>query len=206
MRVARYVCVDRRSNITTEHGVIMKDFWSENSKIIRKLLLNQFGATFFGIMLYMSSYAIKAEKPWPTLLASCLATAFYLYLIYLELWERGGQDRIKIDGGRAVRRPLTGLYVMLIANIPNLILAILVLLSHPFKNSIAWLGNVHVISRAICYIWEGMYLGIVRYFSPNNPIIYLLCVFPAVFVGAGAYLLGLSNKRLLGPSPAKKAN
>jgi len=183
----------------------MKDFWSENSKIIKKLLLNQFGATFFGIMLFMSSYAINTDKPWPTLLASCLATVFYLYLIYLELWERGGQDRIKIDGGRAVRKPLTGLYVLLFANIPNFIIAILVLVSYPFKESVAAMGNMYGIGRALCALWEGMYLGIVKYFSPNNPIIHLLYVFPAMIVGAGAYLLGLSNRRLLGGAVSKQS-
>lgn len=182
----------------------MKDFWSENSKIIGKLLLNQFGATFLGLMLWTSASAVRTYKTWLTLIASCIAAIFYLYLIYLELWERGGQDRIKIDGGRAVRRPLTGLYVTLIANIPNFILAIIVLVSYPFKNDIAWLGNLQVIGRALCYLWEGMYLGIARYFFPNNPIIYLLYIFPAIFVGAGAYLLGLSNKRLLGTSPTKQ--
>ena len=182
----------------------MKDFWSENSKIIRKLLLNQFGATFFGIMLYMSSYAIKAEKPWPTLLASCLATAFYLYLIYLELWEKGGQDRIKIDGGRAARNPLTGLYVMLFANIPTFIFAIVDLLSNPCRH-IAAFATMNIVGRACCALWEGMYVGFVSYFSPNNPIIHLLYIFPALFVGAGAYFLGLSNRRLLGGTATKKS-
>ncbi len=182
----------------------MKEFSSENSKIIGKLFLNQFGATFLGIMLWMSSYAIKAETPWPTLLASCIATVFYLYLIYLELWEKGGQDRIKIDGGRAVRKPLTGLYVMIFANIPNFIFAVLVLVSQPFRHISAF-ANINIIGRACCALWEGMYVGIASYFSPNNPIIHLLYIFPALFVGAVAYYLGLSNRKLLGPAPAKKS-
>lgn len=181
----------------------MKDFWSENSKIVRKLLLNQFGATFLGIMLLMSAYAVNKKINWLTVLASCIASIFYLYLIYLELWEKGGQDRIKVEGGRAVRRPFTGLYVTLLANIPNFILAILVLVSYPFKE-IPWMGNIQGIGRALCALWEGMYFGIAAYFSPRNPIIHLLYIFPALFVGTGAYLLGLSNRKLLGGVPAKK--
>ena len=161
--------------------------------------------TFLGIMLWMSSYSIRTDKPWPMLLASCIAAIFYLYLIYLELWEKGGQDRIKIDGGRAVRNSLTGLYIMIFANIPNFIFALLVLVSQPFRHIEAF-ATINVVGRACCALWEGMYVGFVSYFSPNNPIIHLLYIFPALFVGAGAYFLGLSNKRLFGASTAKKAN
>ncbi len=176
----------------------MKDFWSENSKIIGKIILNQFGATFLGIMVITAASAAQSQKAWLMLFASIFASLFYLFLIYNVIWEKGGHDRIKIDGGRAVRKPLKGLWISLMANIPNFILALIVLISNPFKASGAeWAVTLNVTGRALCLLWEGMYAGLVSYFSPNNPIIHLLYIFPAIAVTTFGYLLGLNNKRIL---------
>ncbi|MGN1346540.1 MAG: hypothetical protein ACI4V1_07120, partial [Eubacteriales bacterium] len=174
-----------------------KEFWSENSKIISKLLLNQFGATFLGLMVVAAASAAQSQKAWLMLFASCFAAFFYLFLIYAVIWERGGHDRIKVDGGRAVAKPLTGLWIALVANIPNFILAVLVLISDPFKGSYEWAGNMNIIARALCLLWEGMYAGIVSYFSPNNPLIHLLYILPGILVTTLGYLLGFHNLRLL---------
>lgn len=176
----------------------MKEFWNDNRKIIGKLVLNQFGSTFLGIMVITAASAAKDQRAWLMLFASCFASIFYLFLVYNVIWERGGQERIRIDGGRAHRKPLTGLWISLIANIPNFILAALVLISQPFVAQKAeWAINMNVIGRALCLLWEGMYAGFVSYFSPHNPIIHLLYIFPAIFVTTFGYLLGLSNRRIL---------
>lgn len=175
----------------------MKDFWSENSKIIGKIILNQFGATFLGIMVITAAQSAQGQKAWLMLFASAFASLFYLFLIYNVIWEKGGQDRIRVDGGRAVRKPLKGLIISLFANIPNFILAFIVLISNPFKGSYEWAATLNVIGRAICLLWEGMYAGFVSYFSPHNPLIHLLYIFPAIAVTTFGYLLGLNNKRIL---------
>ena len=180
----------------------MKEFWRENSKLVSKLILNQFGATFFGIMMMIATAMARDEL---VLFTSCFATLFYLFLLYTVIWERGGQDRIKVDGGRAVRRPLTGLYASLLAGIPNIIIAILVLVSNPFKASYAWAGTMNVVGRSAALLWQGMYSGIVQYFSPSNPIIHLLTVFPAVIVCTAGYWIGFSNKRILALFERKKS-
>ncbi len=175
----------------------MKDFWSENSKIVGKILLNQFGSTFLGIMVITAASSAKSQKDWLMLFASIFSSIFYLFLIYNVIWEKGGQDRIKIDGGRAAKNKWKGLYISLCANIPNFILAILVLISDPFKSAHAWAGTLNVVGRAACLLWEGMYAGLVSYFSPHNPIIHLLYIFPAMFVTTFGYMLGVNNARVL---------
>lgn len=176
----------------------MKDFWSDNSKIIGKTILNQFGGAFFGIMLFFAAYSLR-HIIWLPLLASVMAIAFYLYLIYMIMWERGGQDRIKFDGGRGPNKPLTGLWVSVVANIPNLILAAVILISEPLiKSSDSAAGVINTAGRAIALLWEGMYMGVVKTFAPHNPLIYLLMVFPALFVSTFAYYVGFSNRRLFG--------
>ncbi len=175
----------------------MKEFWSENSKIISKILLNQFGSTFFGIMLVAASYAARDQRDWLMLFSSCFATLFYLFLIYNVIWERGGSDRIRVDAGRAQKKPLTGLWISLAANIPNFIVALVILIAHPFKHTMVWAGTLDTVGRAVSLLWEGMYAGIVAYFAPRNPIMHLLIIVPAILVTAGGYFLGLHNVRLI---------
>ena len=166
----------------------MKDFWSENSKIIGKIILNQFGATFLGIMVVTAASSAQSQKAWLMLFASVFASLFYLFLVYNVIWEKGG---------RAARKPLKGLMISLVANIPNFILALIVLISNPFKETAAWAASLNVAGRALCLLWEGMYAGLVSYFSPHNPIIHLLYIFPALAVTTFGYILGLNNKRIL---------
>lgn len=176
----------------------MREFWSENSRTITKLLLNQFGAAFMGLLI--TAAATKTE--WLMLLTSCFATLFYLVLIYNVIWERGGQDRIRVDGGRAAYKPLTGLFISLAANIPSIILGILVVIGYIFGSkdgafAYEWGGNLYAVSNVLTRLWNAMYIGIVQTYSPNNPIIHLLHVIPALFVTTLGYFLGLKNVRIM---------
>ncbi len=175
----------------------IKDFWSENGKTIGKLLLYQFGMTFFGIMLWGATAAAQSQRIWLMLFASGFSTLFYLYLIYSVLWERGGQDRIRVDGGRAEKKPIKGFFIILAANIPNILIALIILVSQPFKATQSWALTLNVAGRSFALLWEAMYAGVVSVFSPHNPIIHVLDILPALFVGTAAYLLGLNNKRLV---------
>lgn len=183
----------------------MREFWSENSRTITKLLLNQFGAAFMGLMIT----AAATSNEWLRLFASCFATAFYLILLYNVIWERGGQDKIRVDGGRAAYRPATGLLVSLVANIPNLLLGILVIIGSIFGAkdgpfAMEWAGNLYAVSNVLARLWNAMYIGIIQTYSPYNPIIHLLDVIPALVVTGGGYLLGLKNIRLLGVFELKR--
>lgn len=176
----------------------MREFWSENSRTITKLMLNQFGAAFMGLMIT----AAASANEWLRLFASCFAVLFYLVLLYNVIWERGGQDRIRVDGGRAAYRPLTGLLISLVANIPSIILGILVIIGYIFGSTdgafaYEWGGNLYAVSNVLTRLWNAMYIGIVQTYSPNNPIIHLLHVIPALFVTSLGYYLGLRNVRIM---------
>ncbi len=176
----------------------MKEFWSENSKTITKLLLNQFGAAFMGLMIT----AAASSNEWLRLFASCFATIFYLVLIYNVIWERGGQDRIRVDGGRAAYRPMTGLLISLVANIPSIILGVFTIVGKIFGSTTGpfgyeWAGNLYAISNVLTRLWNAMYVGIIQTYSPNNHIIHLLDILPALFVTGLGYYLGMKNVRIL---------
>lgn len=177
----------------------MISYIKDNSRMITKLILNQFGAAVLGLTL--SGVGVSRDSIF--VFTSLFATAFYLFILYSAMWEEGGKERIRVDGGRADMKPLRGLWIALIANIPNILLALLILLftlfgyeSGPF--GWAWAGGLAGTLKVIANFWEAMYLGLVRVYSPYNPIAYLLIIIPGVVVSAGAYYLGINNKRLLG--------
>ncbi|MBR6808455.1 MAG: hypothetical protein IKM46_08790 [Clostridia bacterium] len=177
----------------------MLKYIKDNSKIITKLLLNQTGATILGFTI--SGFGVTRDSIF--VFTSLFAIAFYISLIYSAMWEEGGKERIRIDGGRAEMKPLRGLWVSLIANIPNMILALCIVVGTIFGHengpfSWTWAGSLNGICKAIAVFWEGMYTGLIRTYSPYNPIAYVLVIFPAVFVSTGAYYLGVNNKKLLG--------
>ncbi len=174
----------------------MREFWSENGKFVKKLLLNQFGAAVMGLMITAAS----ASQSKLMLFASLFATAFYLVLLYMVVWEKGGQDRIRVDGGRAVYAPLTGLKIALLANIPNMLFALLIIIGYIFGRSdsfaMEWAGNLYAIFNAVGRLWHGMYIGLIQTFSPHNPIAFPLVILPALFTCTFGYWMGLKNRRI----------
>ncbi|MBE6723924.1 MAG: vitamin K epoxide reductase family protein [Ruminococcaceae bacterium] len=192
----------------------MKDFWKENGAYIGKMTLNQFGATFFGVMLVLAASAAQSQRTWLTIFASTFATVFYLFLVYTVLWEKGGQDRIRVDSGRKKREPFKGLLIAVCANIPNILLGVLdigtrLVMNPGDPDRLA--GKINSVVRAIVLLWEGMYAGFVSYahtVAPNHPYLLsltrLLIVIPALLVGGLAYWLGLNNKRLMQPFELKQ--
>ena len=175
----------------------MREFWNDNRQTIVRLILNQFGAAVMGLLV--TAAAASNEKL--MLGASVFSTIFYLVLLYCVIWERGGKERIRIDGGRAAWRPLYGLYMSLLANIPNFVLAVLIFIGKIFGSidgpfGYEWAGNLYAIVNVVTRLWNAMYLGLIQTYSPNNPVIHFLDILPALFVCTLGYYLGLKNKRI----------
>ena len=175
----------------------MREFWNDNRQTIVRLILNQFGAAVMGLLV--TAAAASNEKL--MLGASVFSTIFYLVLLYCVIWERGGKERIRIDGERAAWKPLYGLYMSLLANIPNFVLAVLIFIGKIFGSidgpfGYEWAGNLYAIVNVITRLWNAMYLGLIQTYSPNNPVIHFLDILPALFVCTLGYYLGLKNKRI----------
>lgn len=176
--------------------IIMIRYIKDNSRIITKLILNQVGAAILGITL--SSAAAQSDTLFAGL--SVLSSIFYMVLLYNAIWEEGGKERIKIDGGRASMKPLRGLWVSLIANIPNFVLAVFIFIGRTFGTKsgfgFEWAGSLYGIGHGIATFYEGMYTGLVRSYSPYNPIGYFLIIIPAVFICTVGYIIGVNNIRI----------
>ena len=147
-------------------------FLKERSYDIVRLFVNQLGIAIFAMALYCAvAMALPNDFPQaPTirLVISIASTLFYFYLIYMSVWELGSKDRIRIDGGKMERKPLTGFLLALFANIPNfLLIGISLIFWGAYSASgdeYLWLvfGTVHSITVFI----ESMYTGIVTAIIP----------------------------------------
>ena len=81
-----------------------------------KLFVSQMAISLFGLVL-----AIACAKIGKTMqvVTSIGAVVFYLFLIYTSMWEVGSKDKFGVDYGKSESKPLTGLYIGLLANSLN---------------------------------------------------------------------------------------
>jgi hypothetical protein len=175
----------------------MFTFIKENSYLIVKMMLNQFGTAVFGLMLAMATSSNETLL----LITSLFSVIFYLFLLHTIMWEEGAKRKIKADAGRAHYNPLTGLYLSICSNVPNIILAILILVGYIFGSmdgsfQMEWAGNMYTVACTIARLWEAMYLGLIQLFSPQNPIGFTLIVLPSLFTCTASYYLGLREFQL----------
>ncbi len=177
----------------------MKDFLHNYSYGAVKMFVNQFAISIFGAMLSMATTA--AENDVLAIVLSVLAVIFYLFLIYTMTWEIGAKDRISVDIGKKKYRPHTGLFIALVANIPNFIFAIVYSIGYPFMATYEWAGNMCGVVTLITVFLEGMYLGITTTVSVFGNTLnhywwtYFLMTVPALLTAWIAYFLGYKNKK-----------
>jgi hypothetical protein len=179
----------------TPKGEIMKSFWKRYSYSIVKLFVNQFAISIFGLVLALACG--KAENNTLMYVTSIGAIIFYLFLLYAAIWEIGAKDKISVDGGRLPRNYLNGLYMGLMANIPNFILAILVSIGLLFADG-SVISKIGGISSSISIFIQGMYSGILAMDVGGAPLnsyffVYFLIPLPAVLICALSYFFGIKN-------------
>lgn len=121
--------------------------------------------------------------------------AFFLYAstCFSSIQSAGSlaaKDKVRLDGGRIAYTPFKGVLISLAANSLNLILGILIVIGYYFLDpscrithealSPVWAANLYGTASVIARFIEAMYIGIIQTYSPYNPIIFVLIVFPAV--------------------------
>ena len=173
---------------------VMKEFWKANSYNIVKCLLNQVAITMFGLMIAFATM----QNETMLLIGSLFSIGFYLFLTYYMFWEIGGKDRIQEDAGRRQKTPVRGLVIALIAYLPMILMAILLLITHPYTETAELAGNTFFIVNMLTRFLHAMYLGLVTLYSPNNQIAWLLVCLPMPVVAQVGYMLGNRNFRILG--------
>lgn len=169
----------------------MKAFFSKYGYNIFKLFLNQFAIALFGISLALAcGKAGNNTLQWVT---SLFAVLFYLFLEYAAMWEIGAKDGISAAARKTSRKLWRGAVISLCANALNILLAILILPGAIAPGTKA--EGFSSVFSLIALMIEGMYTGILaqpfRGLQLNEYAwVYFAIIAPAVFVSAGAYILG----------------
>ncbi|MBR3965120.1 MAG: hypothetical protein IKJ80_06910 [Clostridia bacterium] len=173
----------------------MKSFWKRYSYSVIKLFVNQFAISIFGLVLALACG--KAENITLMYVTSIGAIIFYLFLLYAALWEIGAKDKILVDGGRLPKNNLNGLYMGLLANIPNFILAILVSIGLLFADG-GVISKIGGVASSISIFIQGMYSGILAIDVGGAPLntyffVYFLIPLPAILICTLSYFFGIKN-------------
>lgn len=182
------------------NGGYMKAFLNNYSYSAIKMFVNQFAISIFGAMLSMATTAVDNNTI--SVVASVAAILFYLFLIYTMTWDIGAKDRISVDIGKKKKNIHTGVLVALIANIPNMLIAIVYSIGYPFMGVHMWAGNMCTVVRVLSILLQGMYFGVTTSINVGGqtlnfyPITYVIIMIPSLLTCWAAYSLGFKNKKL----------
>jgi hypothetical protein len=186
----------------------MINFIKENSYTVVKHFLNQIAIAVFGIMLASATNQNRDLL----VLTSIASVLFYVTLLYTSMWDIGAKDKIKIDGLRLSLRPLFGLQISLLSNIPNFIFVIGMFICSFIIMSGGGTAGILYMLDSIMRLFMGMFLGIARavpYLKPEgatifadgiyNPLFWLAATIPSHLFSWLGYYFGSKGIRILSP-------
>ncbi len=172
----------------------MKVFFNRYGYSIVKMFLYQFAISLFGTSLAMSTIATQNKTL--TIIVSICSVIFYLFLLYVLVWDIGAQDKVSVDVGKKEYKPLTGVLLAIIANALNFVNAILcsliaVLAIFGIEGANKALSAITMLYRVI---FEGMYLGLITQLHiADKWWTYFVIIIPSIITTAIAYYLGHKN-------------
>ena len=179
-------------------------FFGRYSYTMVKLFLNQFAIGLFGAVITLALSKIGGDdeslSDTVMIVASVLATLFYMFLTYTTIWTVGAKDRISSDVGKLSVMPMRGVLISLIANVPGLVVAILYTISE-----FAGQTGMKLAMRVVTLFLNGMYYGLLAGAPAgaadeakllNYWWMYFLVLLPAIIVTGVGYYLGTRNLHL----------
>ncbi len=172
----------------------MREFLKKYSYSAVKLFVSQMAISLFGLVLAIACAKLGKSMQ---IVTSVGAVVFYLFLIYTSMWEIGSKDKFGIDYGKFEANSLTGLYIGLIANVLNILLAVLVTIGLTLGNG-GLLSKLGALCGTIAIFIEGMYSGILSVHIGGAPlnsfwISYFIITIPAIATSAFAYYAGIKG-------------
>jgi hypothetical protein len=185
------------------------EFFKKYSYSAVKLFVSQIAISIFGLVLVIACAKIGKTMQ---IASSFGAVAFYLFLIYTSMWEVGYKDKFGIEYGKFNENPLTGLFVGLLANSLNIILALVITLCLAFPDG-GVLSTIGGLCSSGALFIEGMYTGLLTISIGETPlnsfgISYFVITLPAIAASAIAYLMGTKGihfTKLLLPETPEEA-
>lgn len=182
----------------------MKKFFADNGKTVKKLYVNQFGAIVFGLMIILAAVIVKHIAA--TWFAAFFSPAFYLYLIFLTVWEKGASDGLKVNGRRLSARPHEGLKIGLVVSVPMFFVAavyavcVLLALFTPLNGSVL-VANIATVFSTATRILSAPYIALFNAIISNyadhpvwSCVFWVLTPLPAVAVTWLGYYVGYDGR------------
>lgn len=188
----------------------IKNMLSGHGYTIGKLIRTHLVMTIFGLMVFIPFNTDDASMRAFLILGSVAATILFLFLIDVDMWYIGAEDKLRVDANRAKPTPLKGFLIGFMAELPSVIIgiayAVISVLYTYYRAypSGSFFAGAKIILWVINMLWNGMYLG-TEYlcFGGGVPLFYLLIpLLPIIFSGV-TYLLGFIDSPLLKP-PSKE--
>lgn len=190
----------------------MIKYIKENLDSIFKLFINHIGMMIFSLVVLITTKLMSSKMGNSALfyIMGALAVLMYFSLIYTAMWERGAQDKIKIDGGRLTKNIYNGLWLYLIANFIAIFAGVVALIfSFIVTEGTSFANDIYAVFRIISHYYSGMYMWITE-INIGNPVlhslIYLALVIPGALVSFVSYVLGVKGFKCLFPEPKKDRN
>ena len=179
----------------------------ENKSLISKLIVNHIAMSIFGLIMAIVARFLAERNGGNKALyyiVGVLAFLLYAVVLYVNFWEKGASDKIKVDGNRIKLNLFNGLIISLFANIPTIIFGIFATINCYVES------NITGYLAALSPLYNGMYtmltdtkgLGLGEHFPP---IFIFLCV-PALIISTVSYILGVKGYKCLFPEPKKNQN
>ncbi len=182
----------------------MLKFLKERSYDIVKILLYQLALALFGIALAIATGPKDGAEGIATLqlATSILSIVFYLTLVYIMLWDVGYKDGGAISRSEEGTSRFTGLYMALIASIPNFVLAVFITLGN-FLADIPFFSTAGGICATIGLLFEGMYTGLLAVNVGGVPLnsmwfMWFIIIIPLLVTATLAYYAGTKGFRIFG--------
>ena len=189
----------------------IKDFFEKYSYDSVRMILDQVVLAFFGFGLTMAT--LHAGNELIMLFAGIGSVIFYLAMLYIVAWKMGTTDRPMIEAGNLPFKPFTGTLVSLVANIPNLLVAVAFMI-----NSLV--SNGSGISGVLGRFMNAMYLGLMTLIKFNGSELhmclecelcgkgnaggfdylhaywwmYFIIIIPSLLISTVAYIMGAKGK------------
>ena len=175
----------------------MKKFMERYSYESVHLFLNQVAIGLFGMTLALA--AGMADNDALRTATSVFATAFFLFLQFITILKVGAQDRLSSDLSRSEKNYLIPVWMWLLSNSLNLLLALFISLSMWFD--VPALSTIGGIASVIKLIIEGMYTGMLAISVGGAPLnsmwfMYFITTLPALVILVLGYVLGFNNVTL----------
>ncbi len=155
-----------------------------------KLIVTQIAMAIYGLVVLMT------VTKWDTafLAVGIFSALLYFFLIYSQMWELGGSDRIRVDAGRQKKDLAKPLVMGIYANLINLVFAVMELVSY----FVAPDSAVYTLSHAVTHLIQSFFTGITRPLGiMNNPFTYAVTPFITIFIILLGYLFGYHNLYIL---------